>query len=260
MQFKGSKGEEISTLEDWAIFGKPAAEHHWADDRSAKELARYWLDPSGREKIARVLELQFPGIELVEGTAEKQTSFDAHGGRVRNHDLLVVAASKPGTVVVGVEGKADESFDKPLWKQRNKTETDLEKNERSRSFARLDDLTKLFLDTPATEITEDSELGDLGYQLLTALAGTLADAKKSEATAAVFLVHEFKTSKTDDSKHAENARVFEDFVALMGADKSAARETSDGWITPLVTVEGDGVFMPDSLPVSFAKVTTNIRS
>jgi hypothetical protein len=58
-------------------------------------------------------------IELLEGVAEKKTRFDEDPRGPRNHDVLVGARHADERLVIGVEGKADEPFDKPLWKWRD---------------------------------------------------------------------------------------------------------------------------------------------
>jgi hypothetical protein len=50
-----------------------------------------------------------------------------------------------------------------------------------------------------------AHLGDLRYQLLTGIAGTLAWAREIGATRAGFAVHAFVTDHSRDDKHAQNA-------------------------------------------------------
>lgn len=259
MEFTDRHGNTISNLTDWETLGKPAAEHHWVEGRSAYELAADWIEGDAQTRVTSLLEPGFPGIRLERGVAEKQTRFDAYQGGSRNHDLLVTADCEMGKIVIGVEGKADEPFDKSLWKKKLAAQAELERNERSRGLARLDELSSLLVGAPVDQITEDSEVGGLGYQLLTAFAGTLADAKLSDAVAAVVLVHEFVTDETEDAKHRENAANYENFLSAVGAVTAVESSSSAGWITPPLNFKGDGNFMPASLPVSFAKLVTNTR-
>ena len=55
-------------------------------------------------------------------------------------------------------------------------------------------------------------LGDLRYQLLTGIAGTLAWAREIAASRAVFIVHEFITDQTRDADHARNATDLSTFL------------------------------------------------
>jgi hypothetical protein len=114
-------GLAIMSLDEWAQLGKPASADHWKAGRSAYELARDWTE--GDAATARLSSLSvcpaFAGVELLDGVVEKRTQFDDDPHGPRNHDLLLRARLPSGTAVtVGVEGKADESFDVPLWRYR----------------------------------------------------------------------------------------------------------------------------------------------
>jgi hypothetical protein len=102
-------------------------------------------------------------------------------------------------------------------------------------------------------------LARIGYQLLSALAGTLADARTDGATCAVVLVHEFGTNKTAGELHALNARVLDDFMTRMGFDASSIAHVPGGWITASVEVRGDGTWAPRAIPVCLAKLVTDRR-
>jgi len=258
MEFRGRKPHSgIETLSDWKIHGKPASTSHWKDGRSAKELARHWLSGQAEREVVELLEPQYPDIELIVGVAEEQTAFDTYRGGKRNHDLLVTAKYAKGALAIGVEGKADEPFGDPLWKQLESATEAHQENERSRALDRLTDLAHLFLG-PAVDLSHGSVGGELGYQLLTALAGTLAAAKSMNAVSAVFLAHEFDTQETERSKRAANAKQYETFISLMGAQKPETASADAAWICPAVPVAGDGGKMPTSLDVSFAKLVTKV--
>src|SRR4051794_28713783 len=184
MRFVDRHGAEILSFKDWKRLGKPAAEHHWVKGRSAYELAADWIDRGAPERVARLLSLrpELEGVELIEGIAEKKTQFDDIARGPRNHDLLVHARTGTGPLVIGVEGKADEPFDHPLWRWRQRA---LARTPTSQAPARLDNLTTLFFDDTIDADMRHPALGCLGYQLLSALAGTLADAKDRSAAKAV---------------------------------------------------------------------------
>ena len=133
-------------------------------------------------------------LEEWETSAERKTYFDAVPGGPRNHDLLVVAHTQAEKVVVAVEGKADEPFDLPVsaWlAQREK------QSAASGARARLDGLSQSFF---GSTLDSDPALGEIRYQLLSMLAGALADAKDASAERAVVLIHEFVTDETQDHK------------------------------------------------------------
>ena len=125
-------------------------------------------------------------------------------------------------MVIGVEGKADESFDLALdaWLARAQAGSPA-----TQAPERLDRLTRAFF---GTTLAEDPLLGTLRYQLLSALAGTLADAREQGAATAVLLVHEFDTDKTTEKLHARNAADLEAFVGRLMP--GAARDGDEhGW-------------------------------
>lgn len=259
MRLEGRTGETITTLDEWEQFGGPASAGHWVRGRSAFELAADWLDGEAPQRVQALLSLrpEFTGLQLELGVAERKTRFDANPRGPRNHDLLVEAKANQGPVIIGVEGKADEPFDLPLGEWRRQA---LARNPASGAPARLDGLTSHFFGTTLEEEAGEPPLAGLGYQLLSALAGTLADAKRTNAVRAVLLVHEFVTERTTDEKHARNRAAIEDFIARLAGRADVPRVGGpDGWISDPVTVRGDGQWMPTELPVHVAKLVTHTR-
>jgi hypothetical protein len=254
MDFFSNDGHRIETLADWRDRGGPVSSRQWAEGRSARELARAWIEGDAASELTSLLTSvpEFGGLVLDRGIAEKETRFDDIPGEPRHHDLLVIGRAPGGTVVIGVEGKADEPFDEPLdaWVARARA-----RSERTRAPERLDRLTTAFFGT-----TLDAEplLAPLRYQLVAALAGTLADAREQDATRAVVLVHEFETPWTDDDLHRRNAEDLEAFVRRLmpGVD----RGTDDrAWIAGPFAVAGDGTWLPEATDVYVSKLVTSTR-
>ena len=257
MRFVDRHGTQIASLEDWKHLGKPAAESHWKPGRSAYELASAWIDGDAATHTLELLRAGRLGdVQLVEGIAEKKTQFDENPRGPRNHDLLIRGRYDGQPLVVAVEGKADEPFDKPLWKWRLDA---LARNAESGAPKRLDALTKAFFGTTLDRDSQWPPVACLGYQLLSALAGTLADARLEGAPRAVLLVHEFATPETNDEKRAVNARVLDDFLTRVGRGPVGRTSTAGGWITDPVTVRGGGERLPAQLEVQFAKLVTDRR-
>jgi hypothetical protein len=250
-------GTEIRSVCEWGTLAKPAAERHWVEGRSAYELAADWIDGDAAERAIELLSLrpELAGIVLIEGIAEKKTRFDDIPSGPRSHDLLVHARTHAGPLVIGVEGKADEPFDHPLWRWRQRA---LRQTPTTRAPVRLDNLTTVFFGSTIDADTLQPSLACLGYQLLSGLAGTLADAKSCSAANAVLLIHEFRTGKTDDRLKAANAFALEVFLQRLAPDGIERSESSDGWITEPISVRGDGKWMPRVLPVSVAKLVTTV--
>jgi len=77
-----------------------------------------------------------------------------------------------------------------------------------------------------TEVKSDRLLGELRYQLLTACAGAVSQAKRKGYSRAVMLVHEFVTSETQPGNHKRNASDLSAFVYRLSGRR--ATEVVDG--------------------------------
>jgi len=140
MDFFSNDGRRLETLADWRNHSGPVSARDWAEGRSARELARAWIEGNAATQVTSLLTSApaLGGLVLDRGIVDKQTRFDDTGAGPRHHDLLVIGRAPSGTVVIGVEGKADEPFDEPLdaWVMRAEA-----RGERSRAPERLDRLT-----------------------------------------------------------------------------------------------------------------------
>jgi hypothetical protein len=185
-------GRRIETVADWRDPGGPVSGREWAEGRSTRELATAWVEGTAADELTALLSTvpAMDGLLLHDAVAE------------RENDLLVTARSPGGTVVVGVQGKADEPVGEALdtWLTR------------TRAHEELDRLTTAFF---ATTLDVDPLLATLRHELVAALAGTLAAAREQEAARAVLLVHEFETPWTDDALHRRNAEDLERFLGRL---------------------------------------------
>jgi hypothetical protein len=118
-------------------------------------------------------------------------------------------------MTICIEAKADEPFGATVAQELRKAK----KRPVTRFPERLDWLTRSLLGVPAFKDEEHLVLSDvvsrLPSQLLTAIAGTLLEAQIQEATIAVFLVHEFRTTATVDVKMKANAETLDSFLRLL---------------------------------------------
>jgi hypothetical protein len=212
----------IRSVKDWGELAKPASAIHWQDGRSAKELARAWIDGSGPAALAKLLagDSRTADLRIKKATAEAQTAFDSLPGGRRNHDLLIEADAAGGPTVIGLEGKADESFGQTLDAFARAATTKAERGEATNARRRLDGLIE---DLAATTLEATPELGELRYQLFSGVAGTLAAARPGDQAA--FVVHEFKTQKTTKRRRDANAKAIALFVEqVLGGAGPAAGE------------------------------------
>jgi hypothetical protein len=173
---------------------------HWKEGRSAWLLAHAWEEADGfPPDVSAVLQSNpdplLSGLEFVAGFPEYQTPLPG-GTRPTQTDLLVLAGNAAGSlVVVGVEGKVDETFGPTVDEWRAKPTPG--------KMKRLEFLCyRLSLD-PA-------DVGDLRYQLLHRTVASMLEAERYGAAAAVTLVHSF-------SKKAAGFDDFARFGSLLDA-------------------------------------------
>jgi len=228
---KGELPRAITSLETWRAYGGPKdPEKQWVELRSAYELARAWCgdgyNVEAPHDFLALLEThpRLAGLELVQGFAEHKTKLRGERGGDRNHDLLLVGRTPREHVVIGVEAKADETFDKTLAERWEEAAKKIARDERTSWPKRLARLAPALLgvDATAADGSLTAEIANVPYQLLSALAGTLIEAEDRGAGLAVFVVHTFRTSKTKDERIAANHAAFAEFVARYTATSVAA--------------------------------------
>jgi len=202
MVIRNRAGDVIRSVEDWEALAPPASATHWKDGRSAKELAKAWMDGSGPALVGEVFSRteDLGTLDIHDVIVEAQVAFDEFPGGKRNHDLLIHGTCDSGPVVIGLEAKADESYGETVATYRRKAlairAAGRSTNAPERLSGLLTDIGRISLDTHPT-------FGDLRYQLFSGVAGTLA-AVSEPGELAVFFVHEFATPQTSPRKRAEN--------------------------------------------------------
>jgi hypothetical protein len=223
------KGRPITSLDDWASLGKPASAVHWKPGRSAYELARDWTERDAEQAVVALLSSrpEFVGIQLLDGVAEKQTRFDDCPHGPRNHDLLVRARLCNGqTVTVGIEAKADEEFDVPLWRYREKG---VQRSKDTAALRRIDWMVRRWFQTSLRADRAEPPLICMGYQLFSALAGTLADAKAAGSRQAVVLTSSTSpTGPTTPSTRTTPASLTAFWRGCSAAERSGRKRRSGG--------------------------------
>ena len=201
------------------------------------------MDPLGALAKHRSL----ANLVVRSATVEKKTRFDEYRGSPRNHDLVLLAATADGEpVVVCVEAKAGEELGETVAKQIKAANRAEEANPRSSAPARIDDLVRR-----CCRLTKDDpKVAALRYQLLTAWAGTLADAEG--AAHAVFALHEFRTNRRPHDKSAINGADLAMFAEVVLEYHLPGAEAIP-WCVRAPDVEG----IPAALYV--AQVVTDLR-
>jgi hypothetical protein len=211
-------------LLDWESRAGPKSSNQWADGRSAKEVARAWLDGRGDampKELSRALAEHgdFGNVKTWTAEPEVKLKFDDFAGETRNSDLVVNAADSNGSFLIAVEAKADESFSETIAEALAAAVERYLKNERSNGVIRIKQLAKALL---GPRQMREASVKDLRYQLLTACAGALCEAERRGYTRALMLIHEFFTDKTSDDLHLRNASDLNNFVGRLSHGKVTA--------------------------------------
>ena len=202
----------ILTIDDWFKLAAPKGKAaQWVDGRSAKECAIAWLATPGAfppEIASLFAHADFDALRLHRIEPEALLSFDRHSGP-RNADVAVWAHDDRGPVAISVEAKADEPFAQPVAEALSAALEMRIATPLSGALPRIIDLAMSLL-WPREK--GQVVVGEVRYQLLTAVAGTLAMAHAHGARRAVLVVHELVSSRTSQAKLAANAQDLDRFV------------------------------------------------
>ncbi|MBK6278296.1 MAG: hypothetical protein IPF57_09205 [Gammaproteobacteria bacterium] len=253
-------GQIIATLDDWKAWGGPKdVLTQWVPNRSAKELARAWLaaGPNAMpSEVISVFEHHAAFGPLLGWVAEPEGKlpFDSFRGEPRNSDLVVLADDQHGKYLIAVEGKADEPFGETVADALAAAlERGLSTDGRSKGIARIEQLGSALL---GPKQRGEPPVGDLRYQLLTACAGALCEAKRQGVSRAVMLVHEFVTIRTEDINHARNAADLDAFVSRLS--HQSVISVDSGRLYGPFRVPGNDL-IPCDVDLYLGKVVRNIR-
>jgi hypothetical protein len=242
------KNNKIESLDQWFVKCPPQGKlKHWKEGRSAKETAKHWLHtiPEQFKKILNQSNLIFTLC-----SPEYVSKLDSYKGNARNHDLLIIAeGANKETVVISIESKADESFDVTISERIKAATTKFIKKPKSKALDRIKDLRNAIFGS-----LNDDQL-PLRYQILTAIAGTLAEAKNQKATKAYFLVQTFVSDEINQKKHLQNQADLDAFICLLTHGNSTKIE--EGKLVGPTWVHGNE-FIPDNIELWIGKYSIEI--
>lgn len=207
MEIKSFSGKLITSIEEWLEHSPPThKELHWKDGRSAKELAKFWLNRDEQSAVpGELLTLLNSNpvtseLDFEWAMSEYKTELDTFGkGRI--HDLLLAAKKENHRCVISIEAKSDEPFGKTIAQRRKNNPVHSKIDERIAILAK--------------QLFHQVNIEELRYQLLHGIAGTLLEAKKQKADFAVFVVQEFTTPLTNAKKQQINSADLNLFISTL---------------------------------------------
>jgi hypothetical protein len=248
------EAREIRSLDEWRDWAGPLyPKIQWKCGRSAKEVARAWLQPDGSARVPvalqDLLDSRNHGLVVETAIPELRTWLGDVPRGARRHDLVLLAHDAQGhPTLVGVEAKTDEPFDDLVRVRVARSHRDRAacaeegRAYKSQQLPRLDRLTRALFGRPAFDPAGDLEavIGELPYQLLAGAAGTLIEARRRGAEQAMFVVHALHSASLDRVKLAANDRGFARFTRLLLGEGGDAPQYG-GLLGPVVPPGGDTI-------------------
>ena len=221
---------------------------HWKDGRSAKETAKHWLltIPQPFKDILKSFNITYKTC-----SPEYVTKLDNYRGNARNHDLLILGETQHNEkIVIAIESKVDESFGETISNTIKEAEKRISEIPSSNGLNRIKDLRLAIFGQ------EKIDQLDLMYQLLTALAGTIAEAKKQKSKKAIFIVQTFVSKEINKIKHEKNQQDLDDFIKYFTLGKYCS--INEGEILGPLRIIGNNVFITNDIDLWIGKYTINI--
>jgi hypothetical protein len=251
-------GASIGSPDEWFRRAPPRRGlNHWVAGRSAMELARAWC-PEDRgatvpPEIAAVLNSHpdFRGSVIQELEPEVLLPFDEIPGEPSNADLAGTGTGPSASFALTVEGKANEPFGNLVRKELRRAAQRIADDIPTRVIARIQQLSEALL---PTRVADSLLLGDLRYQLMTATGGLLARARTRQRSSALFIVHEFRSSATNDEKLARNQQDLDRFVHRLSSGRWTQART--GELVGPIHVRGNSFIQ--AVPLYIAKAQRDL--
>jgi hypothetical protein len=185
-------------------------EAHWKDYRSAKEMAKFWLNQDNRNDFQNFIRKSIPDFTFESIIPEFESKFDSFPSP-RKHDLYI--EEKDNKAIITIEGKADESFGNEKFGEYF-IETIKRKIENGKSMA-LDRVVNLY----HNYFNGNGIILNIMYQLSYWYAGSLIDAIKADTDNFVMVLQEFKSKETTSEKLSKNHDDFENFIEFISEGK-----------------------------------------
>ena len=172
-------------------------EKHWKSGYSAKTLAHCWESNEGfPEEFESAFEKSGLQLEILLAIPEFKVDLDT-AKKPSQNDIFVLAKDNEGLIVIMVEGKVDEPFDKTIeeWKTQDG----------GGKKPRFDYLLEQL------ELNKNINFDSYYYQLFHRTVSAISTSKKFGAKKAMMIVHSF-------SRVSSHFEAYKDFAKLLKND------------------------------------------
>ena len=241
--------DKIETIHEWFYKCPPQGKlKHWKDGRSAKETAKHWLHtiPPPFKDFLKTHQFKY-----LLCSPEFVSKLDSYKGNGRNHDLLILAQTvTKENVVISIESKVDESFGNTISDSIKIANAAFEKNSKSKALDRIKELRESLFGEE-----NDNQL-ELRYQLVTAVAGTIAEAKVQKVKSAIFMVQTFISGEIIKKMHDQNVDDLNKFLTVFSKKKYSQIENNE-LFGPIRIAKSNG-FLSDAINLWIGKYEIEI--
>lgn len=241
--------DKIESICEWFYKCPPTGKtKHWKDGRSAKETAKHWVYtiPQPFKDILKTWGLKFNIC-----SPEFVSTFDSNGGNGRNHDLLILAENKlKGPIVISIESKVDETFGGTISETIARAEKNQKENPNSKGLLRIEELRQTIFGK-----IDENQL-DLRYQLLTAVAGTIAEAKKRNSKTSILLIQTFVSEEINKKKYKQNQDDLNVFINIFS--NSDIKQIPENQLIGPFQIKSDTKYLATDIKLFFGKYNIEI--
>jgi hypothetical protein len=239
--------DHVGSLNEWYLKCPPQENIQWKDGRSAKETAKHWVYtvPQQFKDILKTFQLKFNVC-----SPEFVSKLDNYAGNTRNHDLLIIAENYVNEkVLITIESKADESFAETISSTLQAAKRSLANNPRSNGLKRIENLRLAIFGN------QNEDQLPLRYQLLTAVAGTLSEARIQNINKAFFIVQTFVSDESNLNFLKRNKNDLNYFIDYL--THSQCTEIKEGELIGPIRVPGNE-FIPGNVDLWIGKYQISI--
>jgi hypothetical protein len=269
-------------MDEWRDRRK-AVNSGWVQGKSAWETASAWVG-SGETRVPFEVQTLLASHKLSarvvvdHGIVECKTPLRYASGP-RNHDLALWARNNSPTAFIGIESKANDGLGETMQNKIDAARRRRARGENTNLDQRAEWLSQslfgisLLADDYQNSRRHERERDirtkalQLPYQLFAGVAGTLLEAKIAQSEIAIFIVHQFRTTYTNDHDIRADAKRLHRFTSLL-VEANSSQDDEARIRVPLrcgslvgaiyLKNRGDGEWaMPTQIPLLIGEIQTD---